>query len=155
MNSILIRNLNPKVNNQILEGCLSPYKPIVKLEIFNDAQNSEFKSARIQFENETMAKRALDEMNSTEIMKKKITIELVKSENGDGDVEKKERIGEVVFPIAKERYFNEAAKLTGMMIDAILKNTQNDEDLLNDLLNDELILDELIDTAYEKLILES
>ncbi len=56
--------------------------------------------------------------------------------------EKKELIGEIIYPLAKRLYSNHAAKLTGMLLEAILK-LQNDE-LIKEIIASRNTIDELV-----------
>ena len=153
MTSLLVKNLCPKTSIDILQGCFYPYKPFKVLELLEDGKES--KTARIEFEKTENALKAIDEMNMKEILGQKVQIELFdKVQLEQKDDSKKETIAEAVYPIALERYGQIAPKLTGMLVESILKNTRDDNDLLNDLLGDDIILDELVDYAYEKYVLE-
>jgi hypothetical protein len=57
----------------------------------------------------------------------------------------KERIGELVFPVAKKLYINQAAKLTGMIVESILslKTHKSDAQIL-DILNMNNLIVELV-----------
>lgn len=154
MPCLLVKNLNSQTSIQILEGCFFPYKPFKVLDLSNDENG--LKMARIKFENYEIARKAMQEMNLKEILNRKIKVELVQEEiSSPNDEELKELIGQAVYPIALGRYGTVAPKLTGMLVESIIKNTKDDKQLLNDLLSDDIILDELIDYAYEKYVLES
>ena len=55
---------------------------------------------------------------------------------------KKVLIGEIIYPLAKRKYPEYAPKLTGMLLDALLK-LQNDE-LIKQVLSSKNIIDELV-----------
>ena len=56
--------------------------------------------------------------------------------------DKKEFLGEIIYPLAKRMYQTHAPKLTGMVIDAILK-LQTDE-LIKEAITSKSIIDELV-----------
>ena len=56
--------------------------------------------------------------------------------------EKKELIGEIIYPLAKRMYSKDAPKLTGMLLDALLK-LQNDE-LIKQAISSKKNIDELV-----------
>ncbi|RNA02148.1 hypothetical protein BpHYR1_050868 [Brachionus plicatilis] len=154
MASLLVKNLSKQTSIQILQGCFFPYKPFDVVELSESSQDS--KMARIKFESWEKAAKAMDQMNKKEILNRKIEIELEQEEQVlTKDDEKKELIAEAVYPIALGRYGHIAPKLTGMLVESIIKNTKHDEEIISGLLSDDIILDELIDYAYDKYVLES
>lgn len=75
------------------------------------------------------------------------TNEIMNNENKDDE---KENIGIVVYPLAKQAHPDKSPKITGMLIEAILKVENKFE--IEKLLASEISLKELIEVAYEKLI---
>lgn len=88
-------------------------------------------------------------MNGKEILRNKIQIGLLTESEGEIIAVDKEKIGEVIYPLALKKYGKHAPKLTGMLIEAILAQANGSN--LNEILNSDKTLKDLIDAAFQKL----
>ncbi len=144
--AVKISGLSSKITVPVLQSNFSLIGPVLKVDLYNDL--SSLPCAELTFESEELARKAIEQFNGKQLLKDKVTVEMVKFKCD------KEVIGELVYPVARQMYGEKAGKITGMVVDAVLRIRANGKSAaeMQDVLSSEKIVTELVGVNWRMLI---
>jgi len=144
--AVKISGLSSKITVPVLQANFSLVGPVLRVNLYNDL--SLLPCAELTFESEEHAREAIEQFNGKQLLKNKVTVEMVKFKCD------KEVIGELVYPVARQMYSEKAGKITGMVVDAVLRIRANGKSAaeMQDVLGSEKIVTELVGVNWLMLI---
>jgi len=111
--TVKISGLSSKITVPVLESNFSTVGQVLKVNLFNDLSSKQ--CAEISFESEAVALKAIEQFNGKQLLKDNVTVELMNFTC------EKEIVGELVYPVAKHLHADKAGKITGMIVEAVLR----------------------------------
>ena len=148
---VRVKNISSKVTNEYLHRLFSLIGETLMVEIVEEDKN-EVRYADITFKTREQALEAIHDYDTKIILKNKVSLALVDTKTPNTPQESakvydKEFVGELVYEIALRKYGTNAAKLTGMICEAILELSA-DQPLMYKIIESEQSLTELVSVNY-------